>query len=87
VFRRVLTLPIRAYRRFVSPLLPHACRFYPSCSHYALEAIEKHGILRGGWLVAKRLLRCQPLCPGGFDPVPEPKTKGERHGGDCARNG
>ena len=75
-------MPIRAYRRFVSPLLPHACRFYPSCSQYALEAVEKHGALRGGWLAARRLLKCQPFHPGGYDPVPEPRPKKERHGRD-----
>ncbi len=80
MLRRVLVVPIRAYRRFVSPLLPHACRFYPSCSQYALEAVEKHGALRGGWLAARRLLKCQPFHPGGYDPVPEPRPKKERHG-------
>jgi hypothetical protein len=77
MFRRVLTAPIRAYRRFLSPVLPHHCRFYPSCSQYAIEAVETHGILRGGWLAVRRLLKCQPLHPGGYDPVPERKTRGE----------
>lgn len=80
MFRRALTLPIRFYRRCVSPFLPHVCRFYPSCSQYALEAVEKHGVVRGGWLASKRFFRCHPLNPGGYDPVPEPKPRGEGHG-------
>ncbi len=61
---------IRAYQWTVSPLLGARCRFYPSCSCYAHEALERHGVLRGTWLAAKRLLRCQPFCAGGYDPVP-----------------
>ncbi|HSP81151.1 MAG TPA: membrane protein insertion efficiency factor YidD [Myxococcaceae bacterium] len=66
----LLALPIRFYRRFLSPLLPPACRFHPSCSVYALQALQKHGALRGTRLILWRLLRCQPFHPGGFDPVP-----------------
>jgi len=66
----LLRLPVRGYRYFVSPLLPAACRFYPSCSAYADEAIARHGALRGGWLAARRLCRCGPWHPGGCDPVP-----------------
>ncbi|MFE8603953.1 membrane protein insertion efficiency factor YidD [Archangium violaceum] len=66
----LLALPIRFYRRFLSPLLPPACRFHPSCSSYALQALHKHGGLRGSRLILWRLLRCQPFHPGGFDPVP-----------------
>ena len=66
----LLALPIRFYKRFLSPLLPPACRFHPSCSSYALEALHKHGALRGVRLTIWRLLRCQPFHPGGFDPVP-----------------
>jgi putative membrane protein insertion efficiency factor len=62
---------IKFYRRFISPLKPRCCRFYPSCSAYALEAIERHGAFFGVMLAAWRLLRCQPLCAGGYDPVPE----------------
>ena len=61
---------IRIYQLGLSPLLGPRCRFYPSCSHYAAEAIDVHGVLRGGWLALKRIGRCHPLHPGGFDPVP-----------------
>lgn len=67
-FIRIL---IRAYQRVLSPLLGPRCRFYPSCSQYALEAVERHGALRGSYLAVRRLLRCHPFHPGGFDPVPE----------------
>lgn len=61
---------IRFYQRFVSPQLPSSCRFVPSCSQYTYEAIEKYGLLKGGWLGLKRLARCHPFHPGGYDPVP-----------------
>ncbi len=61
---------IRGYRRWISPALPPACRFYPSCSAYALEAVARHGALRGSWLAVRRLVRCHPFNPGGYDPVP-----------------
>jgi len=77
--RRALVLllqaPIRAYRRVLSPLLPRACRFHPSCSVYALEALEVHGPLKGLFLTAWRLARCQPFARGGLDPVPAPPGK------------
>ena len=60
---------IGLYRRFVSPLKPRTCRFYPTCSQYAQQAIAKYGAIRGGWLALCRILRCHPLHPGGFDPV------------------
>lgn len=65
-----LRLLVRGYRWFVSPILPPACRFYPSCSHYAEEALQRHGFGRGSVLIAKRLCRCGPWHPGGYDPVP-----------------
>jgi putative membrane protein insertion efficiency factor len=68
--RVILKGLIRLYRYFVSPLLGPNCRFYPSCSCYAEEAIEHHGIVRGGYLAARRILRCHPWHPGGYDPVP-----------------
>jgi len=61
---------IRFYKRWISPLLPPACRFTPTCSQYAMEAFIKHGALRGFWLSLWRLLRCHPFHPGGYDPVP-----------------
>ncbi len=61
---------IRGYQVLVSPLFPGVCRFQPTCSHYAYEAIAKHGPFRGGWLGLKRLVRCHPFSPGGYDPVP-----------------
>ncbi|MFF2887729.1 membrane protein insertion efficiency factor YidD [Paenibacillus sp. NPDC057967] len=69
--RRTLQAPIHVYRKYISPLKPPSCRFYPTCSAYALEAIEVHGAAKGAWLAAKRIGRCHPFHPGGFDPVPE----------------
>jgi putative membrane protein insertion efficiency factor len=63
---------LHGYKRVISPMLPNACRFYPSCSDYATEAVELHGVVRGFALAAWRLLRCQPFSRGGFDPVPRP---------------
>ena len=72
--RKLALLPIQFYRYAISPLMASHCRFYPSCSCYALEAIEYHGTLRGGWLTLRRLGRCHPWNPGGYDPVPCAKT-------------
>ena len=69
---RMMAGAIIAYRRWISPALPARCRFYPSCSAYALEAVARHGALRGSGLAAWRLLRCHPFHPGGCDPVPQP---------------
>ena len=68
--RLLLIYAVRGYQVAISPLLPPSCRYYPSCSAYAVEALEKHGALRGSWLAARRILRCNPFRPGGFDPVP-----------------
>ncbi|MGH9482576.1 MAG: membrane protein insertion efficiency factor YidD [Terriglobales bacterium] len=65
---------LRGYRAAISPWLPPACRFYPTCSEYALQAVERFGLLSGGWLAARRLSRCHPFHPGGYDPVPEPRA-------------
>ncbi len=61
---------IRGYQRMISPILPASCRFYPSCSQYTLEAVDRYGVLRGSWLGLRRIVRCHPFHPGGFDPVP-----------------
>lgn len=61
---------IRGYQRYLSPLLGANCRYYPTCSHYTAEAIEKYGLRKGGWMGIRRILRCHPWHPGGFDPVP-----------------
>ena len=77
--RRILTIPIRFYQYAISPLLGPRCRFYPTCSQYALEAIELHGAIHGGYLALRRLARCHPWHPGGIDPVPldrQTKTHG-----------
>jgi len=66
----VLRTVVRAYQWFLSPLLPRSCRFHPSCSEYADEALARHGALRGGWLAARRVCRCGPWHRGGYDPVP-----------------
>lgn len=68
--RHVLVLLVRAYQASIGPMLPSACRYFPSCSAYAIEALEKHGAIRGAWLAAKRIARCHPFTPGGYDPVP-----------------
>lgn len=68
--RRLLAWPIRAYRFFLSPWLGSACRLEPTCSRYALQALDTHGATRGSYLAARRVLRCHPWCNGGLDPVP-----------------
>lgn len=75
MIRRLLVLLVKLYQRLLSPLLPPACRFYPSCSTYAVQALERHGALRGSWLAARRLGRCHPFHPGGVDLVPEVTRK------------
>jgi len=66
---RLLIALIRAYQRFLSPLIPPACRFTPTCSNYCIEALRRKGLLRGSWMGLRRILRCNPLFPGGHDPV------------------
>jgi len=68
---RILLRVIRAYQRWISPVRPPACRFTPTCSAYAVTAVERFGAVRGGWLATRRLLRCGPWHPGGHDPVPQ----------------
>ena len=68
--RRLLALPVRAYRFFLSPWLGSACRFEPTCSRYTLDALEQHGAATGAYLATRRVLRCHPWCDGGRDPVP-----------------
>lgn len=72
--RGLAGMPIRFYKYCISPLLPPACRYVPTCSEYALEAIEVHGVVRGGWLTVRRLLRCGPWSAGGYDPVPQARA-------------
>jgi len=71
MLKQLLILIIKIYKRFISPLLPSSCRFYPTCSSYALEAIERFGAFEGSILTIKRILRCHPFNPGGYDPVPK----------------
>ena len=68
--KKIMLLPIRFYKREISPMLPPSCRFTPTCSEYAMQAIEKYGAAKGGWLALKRLQRCNPFHKGGYDPVP-----------------
>ena len=70
MIRTILILLVRGYQVSLSPLLPPACRYYPSCSAYAIQALERHGAFRGSWLAMRRIARCNPFRPGGFDPVP-----------------
>jgi hypothetical protein len=84
--KTILVFLIRCYQRYLSPVLPPRCRFDPSCSAYAIEAIQKKGVLRGVLLAAWRVLRCNPFCRGGYDPVERPKppepqrSQGEKSG-------
>lgn len=74
-FARLLILLVRSYQLMISPLLGPRCRFTPSCSCYAIDAIRLHGPWRGTWLAARRIGRCHPLHPGGYDPVPPPNSE------------
>ncbi|HPF11340.1 MAG TPA: membrane protein insertion efficiency factor YidD [Flavobacteriaceae bacterium] len=77
MLRKVLIAPfivlIKGYQKFISPIFPSTCRYTPTCSHYAKEALEKHGLLKGGWLSIKRIGSCHPWGGSGYDPVPEKK--------------
>jgi putative membrane protein insertion efficiency factor len=66
---------IRLYQYIISPLLPNSCRYYPTCSQYSIQAFQKHGVMKGLWLSVKRISRCHPWHEGGYDPVPDPKSK------------
>ena len=68
--KRFLIALVRGYKKYISPLLPLSCRFTPTCSEYAVEALSKHGALKGSLLAIWRILRCNPFCKGGYDPVP-----------------
>ncbi|MGE6628765.1 membrane protein insertion efficiency factor YidD [Bacillus sp. NPDC077027] len=71
--KRIFISIIRFYQKFISPITPPSCRFYPTCSNYGLEAIKTHGALKGGWLTIKRIGKCHPFHPGGVDLVPPKK--------------
>lgn len=78
---RLLAAPVRAYRRWLSPLKPPVCRFVPTCSAYAIEALETHGAMRGAWLATRRICRCHPWGGHGFDPVPAIRRPTGGHSG------
>lgn len=77
MMRTILLVLVRLYQRLISPMLPPSCRFAPTCSQYAAEAIERHGAVRGSWLALARVARCHPWHRGGFDPVPPARTAGQ----------
>lgn len=85
VIMQVMIAPIRLYQRYISPALPRSCRYYPSCSAYAVESLTVHGPLKGLVLAAWRLLRCNPLTPGGVDHVPDPGRWRYHHPHDVPR--
>ena len=74
--KKIILIGIRCYQKYISRTPPR-CRFYPTCSHYGYEAINRFGVIKGGWLTIKRILKCQPFHPGGVDPIPEALTKKE----------
>lgn len=82
LFVRIALLPVRAYQRLISPLIAPRCKYYPTCSNYAVEAVKTYGVMRGSVLAAWRLLRCNPWSDGGFDHVADQKLF-KQHGHDC----
>ncbi len=72
--KKILIFPIKLYQRVISPLLPPSCKYYPTCSNYAVQAIEKHGVFLGSLMALTRILRCNPFVSGGYDPVPDKFT-------------
>lgn len=87
VAARTILVALRVYKRVVSPLLPPACRFEPTCSVYAAEAVQRRGARRGAWLAVRRLVRCRPGVAGGYDPVPLDESDGARAGAGAAADG
>lgn len=88
--KTILIFVVRAYQAALGPLLGGACKFHPSCSQYAVEAIERHGVRHGGWLAVRRLWRCRPFVEGGYDPVPEecaPMQKAQPFASQCTAQG
>ena len=73
MIRNILLALVRGYQKYISPAFPACCRFTPTCSQYAMEAIDQYGAIKGGWLALKRIMRCNPFCRGGYDPVPQGK--------------
>ncbi|TMW72003.1 membrane protein insertion efficiency factor YidD [Alteribacter natronophilus] len=73
--RQVFIVLIRFYQKYISRFTPPSCRFYPTCSHYGIEAYRRFGVVKGTWLTVKRIVKCQPFHPGGYDPVPEVKDR------------
>ena len=78
IMKRILIAAIKGYQLFISPYLPRSCRYYPTCSVYAKEAIDEFGLIKGTLIAAKRVLRCHPFAPGGIDPVVKPAIKEEK---------
>ncbi|PSL50582.1 hypothetical protein B0H94_103194 [Salsuginibacillus halophilus] len=78
MLKKTAVVIIRGYQRFISPIKPPTCRFYPTCSQYGLEAFQKHSFIKAFWLTLKRIMKCQPFHPGGVDHVPPVKTKKDR---------
>lgn len=81
MIKKIFIYIIRFYQKFISPMKPPSCRFHPTCSQYGVEAIQRFGALKGGYLTVRRILKCHPLHKGGWDPVPEkwPDKKGQEH--------